>query len=69
MLDGGTVCTFIQFQFSIWSLLASFGVASCGCRVKWANLERPCKGSVNGKLQVKFSVCNVLVNRAFSGGK
>ena len=26
------------------------------------NLERPCKSSVNGKLQVKFSVCNVSVN-------
>ena len=37
-------------------------------RVKWGNLEnmgnleRPCKSSVNGKLQVKFSVCNVSVN-------
>ena len=36
-------------------------------RVKWGNLEhtdnleRPCKSSVNGKLQVKFSVCNVSV--------
>ena len=31
-------------------------------RVKWGNLERPCKSSVNGKLQVKFSVCNISVN-------
>ena len=31
-------------------------------RVKMGNLERPCKRSVNGKLQVKFSVCNVSVN-------
>ena len=31
-------------------------------RVKWGNLERPCKSSVNGNLQVKFSVCNVSVN-------
>ena len=36
--------------------------------VKWGNLERmgnlerPCKSSVKGKLQVKFSVCNVSMN-------
>ena len=35
--------------------------------VKWGtlehmgNLERPCKISVKGKVQVKFSVCNVSV--------
>ena len=23
-------------------------------KVKWGNLERPCKSSVKGKLQVKF---------------
>ena len=37
-------------------------------RVKWGNLEhmgnleRPCKSSVNGELQVKISACNVSVN-------
>ena len=33
-----------------------------GDRVKWGNLERPCKNSVQGKLQVKSLVYNVSVN-------
>ena len=39
-----------------------------GDRVKWGNLEhmgnleRPCKSSIKGKLQVKFLVYNVSVN-------
>ena len=42
-----------------WSIVLG---SALKCRVKWGNLELPCKSSVNGKLQVKFSVCNVSVN-------
>ena len=46
----------------------TYCMRECECMVKWGNLEhmgnleRPCKSSVNGKLQVKFSVCNVSMN-------
>ena len=52
----------ILLMVGISGLLNRCANSCMACRVKWGNLERPCKSSVDGKLQVEFLVCNVSVN-------
>ena len=64
VFPGGYKCNKAQDGKLSWKLVFMYYRVKWGNSERMGNLERPCKSStsVNGKLQVKFSVCNVLVN-------